>query len=77
MAQKIIKIGSSYGVTLRSDVLDALGLRQGDKVSVRSNSKSGTIEIRSARAEEDQQKLVEAQRLVEKHKEQLSKLSAE
>ncbi len=74
MSQKVIKIGSSYGVTLRGDLLEAAGLKQGDAVSVALNPKSGAIEIRSAKLDEYSRATAQALELVAKHQEELAKV---
>lgn len=51
MAQKIIQIGSSAGVTLSPDTLEALDVKVGDtvEVSVHSSARVLTVRPRSAR----------------------------
>lgn len=45
MAQKIIKIGSSVGVTLSKDILEATHLQVGDTVEVTKDPESAGILI--------------------------------
>ena len=77
MSQKIIRIGSSNGVTLSSAVLKAAGLKKGEPVIVEFSEKSGAIEVRSARSEEQHRDLADARRLIRSHAKELSKLEAE
>lgn len=51
MAQKIIQIGSSAGVTLSPDTLEALDVKIGDsvEVSVHPSSRVATLRPKSAR----------------------------
>jgi len=49
MAQKIIKIGSSVGITLSPDALESVRLRVSDSVDVSIHPASRTITIRPQR----------------------------
>jgi putative addiction module antidote len=44
MAQKIIKIGTSLGITLSKDLLERTGLTVGDSVDIETQ-KDGTLKI--------------------------------
>ncbi|MFP4539960.1 MAG: AbrB/MazE/SpoVT family DNA-binding domain-containing protein [Candidatus Paceibacterota bacterium] len=46
MAQKIIKIGKSQGVTIPKKVLEEMNLKAGDRVVVEHNRKSGTLSVK-------------------------------
>ncbi|MEX0878028.1 MAG: hypothetical protein WDZ40_04200 [Candidatus Spechtbacterales bacterium] len=48
MSQKVIKIGTSAGVTLSKKALKELGLKPGDNVEVNFNRKNKVITIHSA-----------------------------
>jgi len=74
MSQKIIKIGSSLGITLRKDLLRELKLDHGDTVKIQFNSATGMIEVSSAYAEEYAQVIIEAKKLVNQNLDELSKL---
>lgn len=43
MAQKIIKIGSSVGITLPQQALEALGVKAGDSINLEVNKDSQNI----------------------------------
>ena len=75
MSQKIIRIGSSLGVTLRADLLEKTGLSQGDEVLIEFNAKTNTIELRSAQADVLSQQLAEAQLIVSRYKDEIRKLN--
>lgn len=65
--QKVIKIGSSRGVTLPARDLRALGIRDGDEIEV-------TVRKRSEAAD-DNQVLKTANSLLERYKEDFSHLA--
>jgi len=65
--QKVIKIGSSRGVTLPARDLRALGIRDGDEIEV-------TVRKRSEAAD-DNQVLKTANSLLRRHKEDFSHLA--
>ncbi len=65
--QKVIKIGSSRGVTLPAKQLRALGIRDGDEIEV-------TVRKRSEAAD-DNQVLKTANSLLERYKEDFSSLA--
>lgn len=43
MAQKVLQIGSSAGITISKEALKTLGLRIGDQVSVEADPKRGLV----------------------------------
>lgn len=45
MTQKVLQIGSSAGVTIPKDFLKELGLKIGDRVTVKSDLKQGRLVI--------------------------------
>lgn len=65
--QKVIKIGSSHGVTLPARDLRALGIRDGDEIEV-------TVRKRSEAAD-DNQVLKTANSLLRRYKEDFSQLA--
>ena len=65
--QKVIKIGSSRGVTLPARELRALGIRDGDEIEV-------TVRKRSEAAD-DNQVLKTANSLLRRYKEDFSQLA--
>ena len=65
--QKVIKIGSSRGVTLPARDLRALGIREGDEIEV-------TVRKRSEAAD-DNQVLKTANSLLRRYKEDFSQLA--
>ena len=73
MAQKIIRIGSSYGVTLSQSLLEQAGLKYGDRVLL-SLDDDGSIKIRSVHFIEDQKFLAQVLTLLEKHQDELGKI---
>ena len=56
MAQKIIQIGSSYGITISPDILDELGWRHGTRVEIEVDEKRGTFQV--VRSKEPEVKMV-------------------
>ena len=77
MQQKIIKIGSSTGITLRPELLRAAGLKLGDTVDVTSNQVSGLIEIKSATQDQFSRDVAEGLSLVRRYRQELDKLGEE
>ena len=54
MAQKIIKIGSSVGVTIPKDILEDMGLRVGDQVRMAASPESQRITIETTHTKSDE-----------------------
>ena len=73
MSQKVITIGSSHGVTLSKNVLQALQLQGGDDVSVEYNSHKKCIEIKPVIAKGDQIHMAQALSIIEAHMSELQK----
>ena len=46
MAQKIIKIGNSLGVTIPSFFVKAVGIKIGDEVKVSTNAEKGEVKYK-------------------------------
>lgn len=75
MSQKIIRIGSSLGVTLGGSVLAEAGLQLGDSVLVSCNPQTSTLEIKSAKNQEYTKELAQAVKLVTTLETELRKLN--
>ncbi|HVB20303.1 MAG TPA: hypothetical protein VNF51_03460 [Candidatus Paceibacterota bacterium] len=76
MAQKVIQIGSSAGITLSPDLLETIGIKIGDTVAV-SASKSEVV-VRPIRANKptiDPEILSWTNAFIEKNRELLERLS--
>ncbi len=74
MSQKIIKIGTSHGVTISSSLLEQIGLKLGDAVSLSYNSTNNTIEIKSQNMELRVEQLAEAKELIDEYSAQLTEI---
>ncbi len=77
MGQKVIKIGSSVGVTLSKRMLDKLGLKLGDVIDIDFNTRKGVLEISKMRGDspEDSDGIVSlVAKLAEEYQDQLSQL---
>ncbi len=72
MSQKIIRIGSSAGVTLSKSVLLASSLALGDEVEVSVNDSQITIKPTSL--ENDRQTLRKIDKLLKQYQQELDKL---
>lgn len=48
MAQKVLRIGASAGVTLPKKVMEELGIKRGDEVTIDVDKKSGVAFIKPA-----------------------------
>ncbi len=46
MSQKVIRIGSSAGLTISPDILEALGIQIGDAVEVSAHRSARTLTVR-------------------------------
>ena len=46
MAQKVLRVGSSAAVTIPKSSLDKLGLKIGDRVTVETDKKTGSVVIK-------------------------------
>lgn len=71
MSQKIIRIGSSQGVTISQGLMSELGLRVGDEVKLSVDKKRGAIEVQPAVDEHIQNLLVDAKRLIREYRSEL------
>ena len=82
MAQKIIQIGSSAGITLSNHILELLDVTIGDSITLDVNTKTKRVSIipmRRKEAEEmfdtDQELLAWSEKFVERYGEMLKELS--
>ncbi len=48
MTQKVLKVGTSAAVTIPKSIMEKLGIRVGDRVTVGVNEKTGAVAIRAA-----------------------------
>lgn len=76
MTQKIIKIGSSSGITLSSSALLQAGLKPGSKVVV-SVGGDGVIMVKSITHDADKETLVAISKLLESNREEISKINGQ
>ena len=77
MAQKIIRIGSSHGVTVRKSLLEQAGIKPGAEVIVDYDDQLGCIRIQSPAQKDLARALVAAEKLVAQNTDELMKLSDE
>lgn len=77
MTQKIIKIGSSLGVTLSGDLLSRAGLQLGDTVHVAYDEREHSIRVESSQKDELTRNLMEAKSLIDKYEDEIQKLGTE
>ncbi len=76
MTRKIIKIGSSKGITIPEETMKKLNLQRGEKVEVTFNEKNRVIEVKPAKKEsEDQQLLKWTKEFIEEYRDALEKLA--
>lgn len=74
MAQKVIRIGSSHGVTIRKALLEKAGIKPGSEVLVEFDETNGAIRVISARQQNYARDIAAAQRLFAMHADELQKL---
>lgn len=78
MVKKVIKIGSSLGVTVSSDQLKKLALTKGSEVEVIYNSRRDSIEIRKPRIKVTNSQLLEkVSQVAARHSADLKRLNDE
>ena len=76
MTRKIIKIGSSKGITIPEETMKKLNLQRGEKVEVTFNEKNRVIEVKPVKKEsEDQQLLKWTKEFIEEYRDALEKLA--
>ena len=75
MSQKVIKIGSSIGVTLPKRLLEKLALEPGDSVDLLYNPRKEVVELAKAKEEPtDNHQYNEITKIYLKYKSQLDSL---
>ena len=78
MSKKVIKIGTSLGVTISKATLQKAGIDAGDRVDVTFNTKKGVIEISSTKKAKPISKyLIKTNEIIDAYKEELKKLNDE
>lgn len=77
MTRKIIKIGSSSGITLSKEVLSGLGLKVGDEVDIEIDKKNNTLQVKPFRdlSEEDKKVAKLTSNFIERYRDALDKLA--
>ncbi len=78
MTQKLLKIGSSAGVTIPKESLHDLGLRVGDRLTVEIDTKGKKVTIRPAKTGAhavDQDLLAWTDRFIERYRPALEALA--
>lgn len=76
MAQKIIKIGSSLGVTLPKRLLKKLNLKQSDEVELEYNNRHQSIEITAVKPQTEpvNSLFAEVKTIIDEHQAEFAKL---
>ncbi len=76
MSQKIIRIGSSLGVTLPKRLLDKLNLKLSDEIELSYNPRRETIEITALKptAQKIDSLFSEIKQIVDEHQAEFAKL---
>jgi antitoxin component of MazEF toxin-antitoxin module len=76
MAQKIIRIGSSLGVTIPKRLLEKLELTASDEVELNYNRRHESIDITAVKTKERQADSLytEIKQLIDEHQEEFAKL---
>lgn len=76
MAQKIIKIGSSMGVTIPKRLLDKLNLGLSDEVDLEFNPRHQSIEVIPAKTanQNGQSLFLEVKQIIDLNKDEFAKL---
>lgn len=75
MSQKIIRIGSSLGVTLPKRLLSKLGLDLADEVELNYNPRHESIELQAVKPQTKTDSLFsEIKQIVDEHQAEFSKL---
>lgn len=79
MAQKVIQIGSSVGITLSPDTLETVGLKVGDTVTVSTNAAKNEVTVRPVekvtKTTIDPEILSWTDKFIEKNRELLDRLA--
>ncbi len=75
MAQKILKVGSSAAVTIPKASLEELGLKIGDRVAVRVDSKRRIVSIEPVEGKIDRELIDWTKRFIAKYRPALEALA--
>lgn len=74
MAQKVIKIGKSTGVTIPKEILEGMRLKAGDRVSVEYDKKKRSLHIKPS-IEIDKELLDWTEKFIEEYRPALEALA--
>ena len=79
MAQKVIKIGKSTGVTIPKEILEELKLKAGDRVTVEFDEKENVVVVRPEREISARQKKIAklTHNFIERYRTDLEELAKE
>ena len=79
MAQKVIKIGKSTGVTIPKDILEEMKLKAGDQITVEYDKKESSLVVRPEKKITDRQQKIAVltQNFIERYRADLEKLANE
>lgn len=76
MTRKIIKIGSSKGITIPEETMRKLNLKQGERVEVTFNKENRVIEVKPIKKESKDKELLNwTKEFVKEYKDALEKLA--
>lgn len=75
MAQKVIQIGSSVGITLSPEVLETIGLKVGDAVHVSGGKHEVVVRPLNAKPRIDPEILSWTNKFIHKNRELLERLA--
>ena len=75
MTQKVLKVGSSAAVTILKKSLEELGLKQGDRVSVKIDKKQRRVSIEPVVWEVDKELLDWTRKFIERYRPALEALA--
>ena len=76
MAQKVIQIGSSAGITLSPDMLETIGVKVGDTVNVSASNNEAIVRpVRHTKPTIDPEILSWTNKFIDKNRELLERLA--
>ena len=75
MTQKVLKVGSSAAVTIPKKSLEELGLKSGDRVSVKIDKKQRRVSIEPVVREVDKELLDWTRKFIERYRPALEALA--
>ena len=75
MTQKVLKVGSSAAVTIPKKSLEELGLKPGDRVSVKIDKKQRRVSIEPVVREVDKELLDWTRKFIERYRPALEALA--